>query len=386
MTDAIPPQTLDLSQRERTARECLLPWIARHRLLREAVVVDFGCGPGAYTAPLAEHAGRVIAVDIDDQEVAILRQRLAGAGNVTACSGSFERLVEFVRTEAPDGVDVFLLAATLEHMTISERLAVLGLADDVLRPDGVLVIWETPNRLLWGDHHTSREPFFQQLPEQLALEWVDRVQRAELRQAIRAGGPLQLWRWGRGASFHELEIALDGLDGRIVAGGYDPDTIAVRPVDRDELALARYMDRELPGAHPAFSRYWLDLIIRRSPAPARRWLRPWPFETVDGEAVGMSRWDLLHFARAGAWVRVQLREPTTRLLVGVEVAGSPTTLAVRGERWAQIGELRVTDESDARTAYELVDLSEPATVFALQALDQAAVVSFVGIQEGAGVV
>jgi SAM-dependent methyltransferase len=380
MTNAIPPQPLDIEERERTAREWLLPWIDQHRPLDGAVVIDFGCGPGAYTKPLAERADRVIAVDIDEQEVAVARSRLAGTRNVALTAGSFEQLVAFVGTHAHDGADVFLLAATLEHMTISERLAVLRLALDTLRDDGVLVIWETPNRLLWSDHHTTQDPFFHQLPEELAMTWVDRVPRTEVAQAVRAGGELQLWRWGRGASYHELELGFGALEHRVLAGGYDPDTIDLRGVDRDELALAAYMGRELPHLHPCFSRYWLDLIVRRTPSsrPVVVW-RPWPFATNYGYRVTVSRWGLVHFTHDDSWLGVRLDTPVRGLLLGLEPA-QRTGLGVWQGPWENMRWIAQVDLGPSEgTVYRMLPLVEPVDELILR-VDAPLALSFLATQ------
>jgi SAM-dependent methyltransferase len=372
-------QPLDVAERAAIAREWLLPWVEAHKggpgSLRGAFVVEFGCGPGAYTLPLAELGCRVVGVDIDESEVAVARRRVseAGARHVELHGGPFEALVEIVRSSAGDGADLFLLAATLEHMTIHERLTVLRLARELLRPDGLLVIWETPNRLLWSDYHTSGDPFFHQLPDELALGWVDRVPREELRGAVRSGGALQLWRWGRGASFHEFELAFGDLTGRIVAGGFDPATIDLRTVDRDELALAKYLERKLPRVHPAFSRYWLDLIVRNEPTrqPAPVW-RPWTFDTNDSWAVGYSVWGLLHFHRADSWLGVRPGGPVGSLLLGAEPTEKLQVSVWNGD--ACIGQ--VDFEASDRTVYEVVDLLAPASELVIH-VDAPGVLSFI---------
>jgi hypothetical protein len=308
--------------------------------------------------------------------VATARRRLSAAGSppVALHGGPFEELLEFVRSSTTsNGADVFLLAATLEHMTIHERLTVLRLARELLRPDGLLVIWETPNRLLWSDYHTSGEPFFHQLPDELALGWLDRVPRNELREAVRDGGALQLWRWGRGASYHELELGFGDLSGRIVAGGYDPATIDLRQVDRDELALARYLERRLPNVHPAFSRYWLDLIVRNEPPtqPAPVW-RPWSFDTNESGAVGQSVWGLLHFNQADSWLRIRPGGPVRSLLLGAEPTEKLHLTVWDGDTCIGQAEL---DPSD-RSVYAVVDLLTPVSELVLH-VDVPVAVSFI---------
>lgn len=121
-------------------------WVKPRRLLLDEVplrigdtVLDYGCGPGAYIAPLAERVGdrgTVIAVDIHPlaiQRVAALAKR---------------RGLDNVRTYQTDGVhlqgvndgsvDVVLLCDVF-HM-LGDQAGVLAEIRRVLRPDGVLVV------------------------------------------------------------------------------------------------------------------------------------------------------------------------------------------------------------------------------------------------------
>jgi len=57
--------------------------VACCRLSREDTVVEIGAGLGALTEPLAERAGRVLAVELDRRICALLAQRLRSCRNVT---------------------------------------------------------------------------------------------------------------------------------------------------------------------------------------------------------------------------------------------------------------------------------------------------------------
>lgn len=61
--------------------------VDRLRLSSSDTVVEIGAGLGALTEPLAQHAGRVIAVDVDQKICALLRERLARQSNVTVVCG-----------------------------------------------------------------------------------------------------------------------------------------------------------------------------------------------------------------------------------------------------------------------------------------------------------
>jgi 16S rRNA (adenine1518-N6/adenine1519-N6)-dimethyltransferase len=56
------------------------------------LVIEVGAGLGTLTRPLAQAAGRVIAVELDDRLVAVLRERLAGFPNVHIVAGDILRL------------------------------------------------------------------------------------------------------------------------------------------------------------------------------------------------------------------------------------------------------------------------------------------------------
>ena len=55
----------------------------------------------------------------------------------------------------------------------------LRLAREVVKPDGAIVVCETPNRLIYFDHHTAQMPFFHLLPDELALDYYPRSRRPD---------------------------------------------------------------------------------------------------------------------------------------------------------------------------------------------------------------
>lgn len=57
--------------------------VAAAELTPDDVVVEVGPGPGALTRRLVQHAGLVVAVEVDHQLAASLRQRLEGPPNLT---------------------------------------------------------------------------------------------------------------------------------------------------------------------------------------------------------------------------------------------------------------------------------------------------------------
>jgi ubiquinone/menaquinone biosynthesis C-methylase UbiE len=115
------------------------------RILRPVVaagdtVVDLGCGPGFFTLPLAELVGpdgRVIAVDVQEGMLALMRKRAEAAG----LSPRIQSLLV-----APDGpvaagpADI-ALAFWVLHETPDQRMF-LQSAHDLLKPGGRLLLVE----------------------------------------------------------------------------------------------------------------------------------------------------------------------------------------------------------------------------------------------------
>lgn len=103
MTASIPEllRSLDLRPRKRLGQNFLTDPVALERIIRAAdlsvddAVLEVGAGLGTLTRPLAEHAGQVVAVELDDQLVEILRQRLDDLPNVQILHGDILRIPDF---------------------------------------------------------------------------------------------------------------------------------------------------------------------------------------------------------------------------------------------------------------------------------------------------
>ena len=327
--------------RRRRAAEFLIPWIEQTVPLAGKTVLEYGCGHGAVSCAVAARAERHIGLDIDAAAIAEGRERLAAAGVANATLEHHELDAILAAVAAHRGeVDVFLLYAVLEHMTTAERLAILRLAREVVKPDGAIVVCETPNRLISFDHHTARMPYLHMLDADLALEYYRHSERREFTDAIDAAcaqgreqGLEALTRWGRGVSFHEFEVVFGDLSRHVIGSSYDPLLFGERPVHADDVSLARYLGRLRPDLAPCWSRYWLDVILAPQPVERRPpLLRPWVADTSASGGVGWSDWETLHFVRPGAVLRVELPQPTDRIVLGsVSLTGEIATLTVRPE-------------------------------------------------------
>lgn len=186
-------------------RNNVIPWLAKHMQLSGSRILEIGAGTGSSVVALAETGADVDALDIIDKHLEVARVRLDMHGlkaRVVACNA-----VEF-NYEWGD-YDLILLSATMEHMTLAERLDFLRIAWQHLKPNGMIGIYETPNRLWYRDDHTSHLDFFHWLPDEMAIAYAKKSPRADF--ANDRLDSTTLARWGRGGSFHEVDIAV-GLE------------------------------------------------------------------------------------------------------------------------------------------------------------------------------
>jgi SAM-dependent methyltransferase len=336
----------------------VLPFLDRVVGIDGKRVLEFGAGAGPISAALAPRVASVLGLDIAAADVAHGQRVLAEreVDNVELAAGDFETLIERCTEEAGD-VDIFLLHAVLEHMTLDERLTVLATAKETLTPGGSLCIFESPNRLLWWDHHTSQLPFFGMLGEPLALAYAAHSEREAFVSEIRdadEGAPLALARFGRGVSQHEFELVFGSVEGKIVAGGYEPEMLPIRHVHREELYLARFLGTLPVPPSPVFSRYWLDLVLKFDAGPIEPLVTPWPFATDQAYGVVFTPWETLRFQAPDAWLEIP-SAGASELHLGVEAAPAPLRIRVEPGRAAP----HVVDfepQSD-RTRYAVVRLA-----------------------------
>jgi SAM-dependent methyltransferase len=383
----------DWEDRYRVTLDRFVPWIEQTKPLAGCEVLEFGCGTGSVGLALAQKARSVYGVDIDEAAVRVANDKQVHKDVTNARFEAVpgESILHAVE-KFPDGIDVFMLYAVLEHMTTQERIDVLRVAREHLKPDGVLVVCESPNRLTWGDHHTSKMPFNLQLPPDMALRYYPRTPREFYVQAMdaakqRGEAALEdaLVRLGRGVSHHEFVLALanehdSGVDS-IVATNYDPLLLPARHVERDELHLARYCEAHadkfpmfLP---PCFMRYYIDCIMTKKPGLLdRRFIMPWVWDTSCSDGVGYSKWDMLIFQANTSVLACRLPGSTTRAIFAVERRNGDQYLAFTCANGQRI-ERHLPPQPEPSTAYIDVQFDKPTDTVWMQG-PQGCAVSFVG--------
>jgi 2-polyprenyl-3-methyl-5-hydroxy-6-metoxy-1,4-benzoquinol methylase len=198
-----------LHRRLRVFRTQVVPWLDHAKSLAGARVLEIGCGTGASTVALAEQGAIVTAVDIDTKSLIVAAERCQAYGvqaNLLEANGTaLEGLV------ALGEFDFVIFFACLEHMTYAERIAAMRSTWNALQPGALWCAIETPNRLWIIDEHTSRLPFYNWLPDELAFDYSQFSQREPFRNSYRQRDGeqfLSFLRHGRGVSYHEFEIAM----------------------------------------------------------------------------------------------------------------------------------------------------------------------------------
>ncbi len=257
---------------DRTAN---IPWLNSALKLDGARILELGSGTGESTLALAEQGAIVTGLDVDEAALAVGRERLRlyglkadlRPGNAATVGSEF----------APQSFDMVIFFASLEHMTLQERLAAITQTWALLKPGGCWCVIEAPNRLWFWDGHTSMENFYNWLPDELAARWAHRAAREHLVQdfpKVANDDPtphdaVKLARWGRGVSFHELELVLgDARKLDVVSNKTDflrrtnPLLFAHGKVSKAR-RYERFLESIAPGYDPGFFKQYLDLIIRK---------------------------------------------------------------------------------------------------------------------------
>jgi len=121
--------------------------------LADVPILDFGCGFGASSYCMIKRgATRILAADLEKPNIdfaAAFFQGMGLAGNIEVRYG------DVVPTLEPRSLGVIWLQAVMEHLLPEERRQYLQRFWQALRPGGLLIITETPNRVWPVEGHTT---------------------------------------------------------------------------------------------------------------------------------------------------------------------------------------------------------------------------------------
>jgi 2-polyprenyl-3-methyl-5-hydroxy-6-metoxy-1,4-benzoquinol methylase len=247
-------------------RRLIVPWLDQAKPLDGCRILEVGSGTGCSTIALAEQGAKVVGIDINADALAVAsdRCRIYGIEAEFHCMNA----TAMARVFGSERFDSIIFFATLEHMTIAERLAGLRDAWAMLPVGGQLVIVETPNRLWYYDGHTSWLPFFHWLPNELAFRYASFSSRENFRELwleYDAENKEEFLRTGRGVSFHEFDLAIrPAATLRVVSSLSTFQGLRYKPqrslLDRRYKALLR---RICPHVHPGFCDDSLYLVVEK---------------------------------------------------------------------------------------------------------------------------
>ena len=109
---------LDWETRHRDAAVHVVPFLRRTIGLAGGRVIEFGAGTGAIACALAPFVDELVGLDIHERDTRKARRRAREGehGHLRFEAGPFESLL--ARARDVGTVDVFLMFAVLEHMTV----------------------------------------------------------------------------------------------------------------------------------------------------------------------------------------------------------------------------------------------------------------------------
>ena len=189
-------------------RKTTSPWLESIRPIKNSKILEIGCGTGAFTVSLCEQGANVTAIDLDEKSMETARKRLS----IYGLRAEIVKLNAVdIKTRFRGGFDFIIYSASMEHMTYTERIQTIKAAYEMLGDNQYIVLVGIPNRLWHTDAHTSLEPFFHWLPDELAMDYAKFTSRKGFNNGFDKDSEddlLRFARWGRGVSYHEFEVAV----------------------------------------------------------------------------------------------------------------------------------------------------------------------------------
>tara|TARA_B100001564_G_C20643387_1_gene673244 strand:+ start:1101 stop:2045 length:945 start_codon:yes stop_codon:yes gene_type:complete len=240
----------------------VVPWIVKNLDLDSTQILEIGCGTGSSSITLAEQGANVLGIDIHRESLEIARLR-AEFYNLDIEYLEFSA-VEIDKLEKK--FDAVILYATLEHLTLEERLITLGKCKSVLNKGGYLIVIEAPNRLWYFDSHTAELPFFQWLPDDLAYKYSRFSPKKSFSENYLDKNYKNFesfLRRGRGVSYHEFQLVFGDLSNLTIVSrlnrlvftqGYF-NTFIIKPLYK------KFLKKQIIVPNAFYDEY-LDFIIK----------------------------------------------------------------------------------------------------------------------------
>jgi S-adenosylmethionine-dependent methyltransferase len=264
-------------RRYNSALEHVVPWVAGQIDLAGKALVEIGCGTGSSTAAFSYFVKEIHAYDVDKPSVDGARARLEilDIDNANLHVIEPEQLTKHLLKNHSAGVDIILLYAVLEHQTIEERHATINQCWELLNEDGLLVVVDTPNLLIYYDFHTSLLPFMQMLPPELYARYSQHSPRDGFNKNFLdyesvSGRELEqrISRWGRGVSYHDFQLTLGKDCGKyLVCSGFEQEILTWVDVCSEEEVLRLYVEASSIDIPFGFTRVVLNLIFKKENDP-----------------------------------------------------------------------------------------------------------------------
>nr|VFK11734.1 MAG: Ubiquinone/menaquinone biosynthesis C-methylase UbiE [Candidatus Kentron sp. LPFa] len=259
-------------RRHDAAIKYFIPWMLNLIGEKKATrIVDFGCGSGSSSVAMSHYFNEIIGMDILEEDILAARVRadVLCAKNCVFVHSSPSEIVEKAIEYSPN---VIVLYSVVEHLLESEKIDYLKTFWRFLPPGGKLFIHETPNRYAYSDEHTMQIPFAHLLPDEIALQYIDRSPRLEfadqLKKVFTEGGweaySEKRHRAGLGVGFHEFEIAFEeDLNEILIGDGFDAGIIQSFPISVDDHSLLSYFDAKKLPIPAGFARSVLSLAFEK---------------------------------------------------------------------------------------------------------------------------
>ncbi|HEA31403.1 MAG TPA: class I SAM-dependent methyltransferase [Leeuwenhoekiella sp.] len=246
-------------------RNRIAPWLNHFKKLKNARILEIGCGTGISTQALTEQGAKVTGIDVDEGALKVAKDRL----RIVDLPADFHYLnADQIGEKFKDQpFDFIIYYAVIEHMTIKERIASLKQAWEMLPDDAFLVVLETPNRLWYYDSHTAALPFFDWLPNELAFQYSKFSKRNNFKDLFREldeNTMLEFLRWGKGASYHEFELAIKPLDQlNIVSSLMKFEKTAFLKLGLEGLKYINFLKSVKKDLPKSFCYPYLDVILKK---------------------------------------------------------------------------------------------------------------------------